>query len=96
MNPILALFVEPVLKVLAKAGVRLAKKVHEGPMHNKAEAYRKDIEAAEAAKKAVKVLILMTVLSMSGCMAYKRAFVAIHDSIDEALNDKPKTEEVKK
>jgi hypothetical protein len=85
MNPILALAVEPIAKVLAKAAAKLALKLHKGAFHETAERYRAEIEAA---KKTATVILLFLVLATSGCMAYKRAFVAIHDSIDEALKDK--------
>ena len=93
MNAILALAIEPIAKVLSRAAAKLALRLHKGTFHEAAERYRKEIESA---KKAAKIIVIIVVIGCSGCMAYKRAFVAIHDSIDEALNDTNKTEEVKK
>ena len=36
-------------------------------------------------------LIFSILLWGAGCMAYKRAYVAIHDSIDEVLSEKVST-----
>ena len=86
MNPLLAAVVQPILKVLARAAVKAAYKLHTGVAHDTAEKYR-----AELAKAAKLLLIALTVATVSGCVAYKRAFVFVHDSIDEALQEQVAT-----
>jgi ABC-type spermidine/putrescine transport system permease subunit I len=85
MNAIVAMAVQPIMKVLAKAAAKAALKLHKGVFHDTAERYRKEIEEAKQAAKVLVVAIAVSVLC--GCMAYKRAFVLIHDSIDETLEE---------
>lgn len=86
MSPLVAAALSPIARVLAKAAVKMAVKLHNGPAHELAEKWRKEIE--EASKKAAKVaVIVLLCASACGCMALKRVFIYAHDSIDDVLTE---------
>lgn len=86
MSPLVAAALSPLAKVLARAAVKLAVKLHNGPAHELAEKWRKEIE--EASKQAAKIAVIILLCAAAcGCLAVKRVFVYAHDSIDEVLTE---------
>lgn len=76
-----------------KVGVRVLLLFHRGTAHEAAEKYRTYLEKLDSKKKrkakvVASIVLLCFICSCTGCVAYKRAFVATHDAIDAAIGEK--------
>lgn len=96
MTALLAAALTPILKVLGQAAGKLAYRLHREEFHRYAEeCKRRDIAAGYdhfKLDKAAKAIMLVVLLSCSGCAsinhAWRLGFVHGHEAIDEVLNDK--------